>query len=81
MKSKAMFGQMQPGDWMVGGSRDDVGERMFGFGPQTAAQVASLAYGVAAEECRRLPRERFVKSLCALFEQGLREAIREERSA
>ncbi len=33
------------------------------------------------EEYRRLPRERFVKSLRALLEQELREAIREEQPA
>jgi hypothetical protein len=40
---------MQPGDWMVGGSRDAEGERLYGFGPQQVAQIAAEVYAEAVQ--------------------------------
>ena len=81
MNARAVLGRMKPGEWMVGGERDFAGEKAYGFGPQTAAQVASFAYVMALDENPGASRDQFVRALCAAFEEGMRETLAEPERA
>ena len=62
-------------DWMIGGSRDVAGERVYGFGPQDAAQAASIAYNLAVQMFESVPREEFVGRLTRLFFEEMHDVL------
>jgi hypothetical protein len=64
-----------PGEWVLGGSAHDEGERAFGFGPRIAAMIAVEAYTVAAEMSEGVSPEEFVKRCAGAFWEGLRDVV------
>lgn len=76
MRAGAMR-DMRPGEWLMGGSRDPQGEKLYGLGPQGAAQAAVMAYAYAVEETLSPSRKEFVDRLVAAFRDGIAEAVQD----
>lgn len=74
MKASALK-SMEPGDWMIGGSRDAEGERAHGFGPQDAAHVAAIAYNAAAVMFEGSTQREFAQRLAGVFLSELLDVI------
>lgn len=75
MKVTPVVQDFGPDDWMIGGTRDAGGERLFGFGPQDVAHAASIAYTEALLMDSRVTRDEFVGRIAGLLTQNLDDVL------